>query len=286
MRITEECDVIFHNVAQVPLAKNKDLFYSVNIDGTQNIIDSAFKNKVKKLIYTSTSAVFGIPKSNPVTEDTKPTPMEAYGKAKLEAEHMVLKNNADTLTTVVIRPRTILGHGRLGIFQILFDWIEKGYNIPVFDDGHNIYQFVHADDLAEACILAAENPVSGIFNCGADSFGSMRDTLQALCEHAKTGSKIRSLPKAIIKPLMKIAAFLNLSPLGGYHALMYGESLYFDINKAKRKLGWQPKHSSNSMLIESYEWYRQNKKYLPLTEKSHHQKPVKQRLLGVIGKCL
>ena len=53
---------------------------------------------------------------------------------------------------IIVRPRTILGHGRLGIFQILFKWIKQGKNIPVLGQGDNIYQFVHAG-VTEAIIL-------------------------------------------------------------------------------------------------------------------------------------
>ena len=93
----------------------------------------------------------------------------------------------------IIRPRTILGHGRLGIFSILFDWISKGVNIPVLNNGENIYQFVHAEDLASACILASYvNKNISYYNIGAEDFGTMRETLENLCEYANTGSRIYS----------------------------------------------------------------------------------------------
>ena len=68
----------------------------------------------------------------------------------------------------IVRPRTILGHGRLGIFGILFDWIADGYDPIVLGDGTNRYQFVHSDDLAEACIRAAAAEGPDIFNVGTD----------------------------------------------------------------------------------------------------------------------
>ncbi len=148
----EGCEVVYHCVAQVPLAKDKHLFDSVNIQGTENLLKSALAAKVRKVIYVSSSAVFGVPKSNPVTEKTPPTPAEAYGRAKLQGETLCAKYTQQGLDISMIRPRTIMGHGRLGIFQILFEWIRTGYNVPVFGSGDNLYQFVHADDLAEACI--------------------------------------------------------------------------------------------------------------------------------------
>ena len=74
------CDVIIHCVAQVPLAKDKALFHSVNVEGTENLLRAALDAKVRKVIYVSSSAVFGAPKTNPVTEETPPSPGEAYGR--------------------------------------------------------------------------------------------------------------------------------------------------------------------------------------------------------------
>ena len=72
-------DVVFHNVAQVPLAKDKKSIYSVNNLGTKNILNACIKSGVKKLIYTSSSAVCRVPSTNPVTEKMLPKPMESYG---------------------------------------------------------------------------------------------------------------------------------------------------------------------------------------------------------------
>src|ERR1700749_3408599 len=66
------CDVVYHCVAQVPLAKDRHLFNSGNIQGTENLLQAASKTGARKVIYVSSSAVFGVPKSNPVTEKTAP----------------------------------------------------------------------------------------------------------------------------------------------------------------------------------------------------------------------
>ena len=233
------CEVVYHCVAQVPLAKDKELFDSVNIQGTENLLKAALGAKARKVIYVSSSAVFGAPKINPVNEETTPTPAEAYGRAKLEGETLCKKYAQQGLDVSVIRPRTIMGHGRLGIFQILFEWIRTGYNVPVLGRGDNVYQFVHADDLAEACILAAGRAGAATYNCGTDRFGTMREVLENLCAHAKTGSKVKSVPMSPAVGFMNLTSAVGLSPLGPYHAMMYGKSLYFDITKAKTELGWK-----------------------------------------------
>lgn len=285
--VTDACagmDIVFHNVAQVPLAKDRALFWSVNRDGTSNLLRACLAQGVSRVVYTSSSAVFGVPRSNPVTENTSPAPAEDYGRAKLAGEKLCAEFAARGLDVTVIRPRTIMGHGRLGIFQILFEWIYQGANVPVFDGGTNIYQFVHADDLAEACILAGLSQAAGTYNCGTDRFGSMRETLEHLCNFAGTGAKVRSLPMRPMVTGMKVCSALGLSPLGAYHALMYGRSMYFDISKAQKQLGWQPRWSNKEMFVDSYRWYVEHRDtdLRPSKGRSHHQCAVRQGALAAL----
>jgi nucleoside-diphosphate-sugar epimerase len=289
--ITAACEgmeLVFHNVAQVPLAKDKALFWSVNRDGTRNILEACVAQNARKVIYTSSSAIYGIPKSNPVTEETKPAPRENYGRAKLAGERLCWEYSRRGLDVSIIRPRTILGHGRLGIFQILFEWIYQGKDIPVLDGGRNYYQFVHADDLAEACVLAGNLKGTQAFNCGAASFGTMREALENLCRHAATRSRVKSWPMWLTVPAMNISSALGLSPLGAYHSLMYGRSMYFDISKAKSELGWTPKYSNDAMLIESYSWYLQHRSQVleRSAQGSRHKSAVELRLLKLLEKVL
>ncbi|MER9056891.1 NAD-dependent epimerase/dehydratase family protein [Mesorhizobium sp. M0910] len=274
---------VFHNAAQNPLAKNVDLFWSVNKDGTQIIADESAAAGVDKLIYTSSTAVFGVTKSNPVTEDTEPNPGEDYGRAKLAGEiicKQAMKRHG--LDVAIVRPRTILGHGRLGTVHILFDWIERGLDIPVFAGGNNRFQFIHADDLAWACIAASNATGSATYNIGAAEFGTMRELLQAVIDHAGTGSRIKSIPMGPTAIAANLASALGLSPLGPYHLLAYGRPMYFDISKAERELGFRPSYSNTRMIIDSYDWYRANKGSLSKIVASHHKSPVKQQILALI----
>ncbi len=279
---------VFHNVAQVPLAKDSKLFWSVNRDGTRSLLDACLTQRIKKVIYTSSSAIYGVPKTNPVTEETVPSPREDYGRAKLAGEKLCGEAVERGLDVSIIRPRTILGHGRLGLFQILFEWIYQGKNIPVLNGGKNIYQFIHADDLAEACILAGEKLGAQDFNCGTNSFGTMREALENLLRHAGTGSRIKSLPMWLMEPAMNVFSALGLSPLGTYHSLMYGRSMYFDISKATRELHWKPKYSNDAMFVESYDWYVRNRDEVlkSNSDASRHRSPVKQGILGLLQRFL
>ena len=278
----EGIDAVLHNVAQVPLARDRELFWSVNVIGTANLLVAARDAGVGKVVHTSSSAVFGIPESNPVTEESPCRPLEAYGRAKLQAE-MLCREAVDAgLDVTIVRPRTILGHGRLGIMAILFEFVAEGAPVFVLGGGANRYQFVHASDLADACLRAAGREKPAVYNVGATEFGTMRETLQALVDHAATGSRVRSLPTGPARVGMRALAGLGLAPFAAYHWLLYGESLWFDTTRARTELDWEPIHSNASMVVESYEWFLAHRHELDAAQGSHHQSPARLGLLRVL----
>lgn len=275
-------DVVFHNVAQQPLAKDAGLIESVNIGGTRNLLDAARDAGVGKVVFTSSTSVFGVPTSNPVTEDTPTVAAEVYGRAKVAAEALCHNAARRGLDVTIIRPRTIVGHGRLGLFGILFDWIADGVPVFVLGRGDNPYQFIHAGDLATACRLAAGRPGPTTYNIGAAEFGTMRETLQGLVDHAGTGSAVWSLPVRPAMAGMAALSRLGLAPFGPYHWLVYAKPLWFDITKARTELGWAPMHSNDSMMIEAYEWFLAHRDELSRAGRSLHQSPAEQGALRVL----
>ncbi len=269
--------VVFHNVAQVPLARDPALFNDVNVHGMQVLLDACCAARTSKVVHTSSSAVFGVPVRNPVDESTPPSPAESYGWAKYEAELLCARAASRGLDVSIIRPRTILGHGRLGIFSIVFDWVADGADVFVLGKGDNIYQFVHAADLADACIRAGECPGPRTYNIGAAEFGSMSEALEGLVAHAGSRSRVRSLPAAPTTLAMKATSAAKLTPFAPYHWIMYGKSLWFDITRATTELGWQPKYSTDEMFAESFDWFLANRG--EHKGASEHRRPVRQGLL-------
>ena len=275
-------DVVFHNIAQVPLAKDRALFDEVNVGGTANVLVAARDARVTKVVHTSSSAVFGIPAWNPVTEDAPCRPLEAYGRAKLRAELVCHDAIAAGLDVTIVRPRTVLGHGRLGVMALLFEFVADGAPVFVLGGGNNRYQLVHAADLADACLRAGDRAAPSVYNVGAREFGTMRETLQALVDHARTGSRLRSLPVAPARLAMRSLAALGLAPFAPYHWLLYSESLYFDSTLARTDLGWEAQYSNASMVIESYEWFLAHRRGPGDAARSHHQSPVRPGLLRAL----
>jgi nucleoside-diphosphate-sugar epimerase len=276
------CEIVFNDVAQVPLSRHVPTIRSVNVDGTRRLLRAAARAGVTKVVHTSSSAVFGVPAANPVLPSTPPAPVEAYGRAKLDAEAECVAAIGRGLDVTIVRPRTILGHGRLGIFGILFEWVADGADVFVLGDGGNRYQFVHADDLAEACRLAGERPGPEVFNVGTDRFGTMRETLEGLCAHAGSGSRVRRLPAAPAAALMQAGSALHLLPFAPYHWTMYGKSLWFDIDHVRTALGWEPRWSNEDMVAQSYDWFVAHRADPPLPGRSRHRTAARQGVLRVL----
>jgi nucleoside-diphosphate-sugar epimerase len=247
------------------------------------LLDACREARVQKVVHTSSSAVFGIPESNPVLPSTVPHPREEYGAAKLAAEWACLHAVSQGLDVSIVRPRTILGHGRLGIFGILFDWIADGADVFVLGDGANRYQFVHADDLAEVCLLAGARSGPLVLNAGTDRFGTMRETLESLCRHAGTGSQVRSLPAGPASLGMRAAAAAHLAPFAPYHWIMYSRSMWFDIEHVREALGWSPRWSNEEMFVDSYEWFLAHRAETAAHDgRSHHRTTAKQGALRAL----
>jgi nucleoside-diphosphate-sugar epimerase len=282
-RACQGMEVIYHNIAQLALGHDRAAQYAVNRDGTEHLLHAARAAGVRKVIYTSTTVVYGIPRRLPLSTDLEPTPTEDYGRAKYEAELICRRYAGAGLDVSILRPMTIVGSGRTGIFHILFEWIRGGFNVPVLGRGDNRFQFIHALDFAEACMLAAQRTGPGVYNCGTDRFGTMRETLEGLCAEAGTGSRVRSVPMAPAVLGMKLTTLLGVSPLGIFHAQMYGRSMYVDIARERAELGWQPRFSNVEMLVENYHWYLENRERLASEHNaSPHRSPMKQGILSLV----
>ncbi|MBF0178384.1 MAG: NAD-dependent epimerase/dehydratase family protein [Magnetococcales bacterium] len=276
-------DVVHHNVALVPLTKSGDRFRQVNTEGSRLAAAMAAKAGVKAFIHMSSSALYGNPQQLPITAATSLKPVEIYGRAKLAGEQAVQQVCRDHgLPLIVIRPRTILGDGRLGIFQILFEWIREGRDVYTIGDGRGLFQFVHAHDLMDFYMIALDAGRTGIYNVGTDRFGTLREGLESLIRFAGTTSRVRALPAGLTIATLGILDALRLSPLAPWHYLTYHKPFHFDVSPLLA-MGWRPRYSNDEMFQESYTWFQDHYDRL-MAEKAGgaHRRPVKEAVLRVV----
>lgn len=277
-------EVVHHNAALVPVTKAGKDFWNVNVIGSQIVAEEAAHAGVPNFINMSSSAIFGTTSRCPIRPDTPAAPMEIYGRSKYEGEKKVREVADRTgMSLITIRPRTILGSGRLGIFQILFEWIHENRNVYVIGSGNVQYQFVHAADLMDAYMVALDHRKPGTYNVGADRFGTLRGAIEGVVKHAGSRSKVRSLPKGLAINTLRALDFMGLSPLGPWHYMSYHKELYFDV-QGLLDMGWKPRYSNDEMFRESYEWYLAHRGELRDAKGSAHRKPLRQRILRLIKK--
>jgi len=281
-RLMTGVEVVHHTAALVPLTKLNDRFHEVNVEGSRVVAEEAARAGVKYFVHTSSSAVFGKPRC-PASNDSPLEPVEKYGVSKLEGERAVAAvANAHNMPLIVVRPRTLIGSGRLGIFQILFEWIKEGRNIYVIGDGTNKIQFLHADDLIDCYMFLCEKEKPGFYNVGTDRFGTLEETLTKLISHAGTDTKVKHLPKTLAVESLSMLDSMGLSPLAPWHYLTYGEDFYFDL-KPLEDLGWKPRYSNVQMLCDNYdEFISGYDVYKNKQDGSPHRKRVKEKLLWVL----
>lgn len=253
-------DLIIHNAAKVPISKLKKSYFDINVVGTENILKLFDKFNINKLIYISSSAVYGIPEIVPVKENDIRKPLEKYGYSKKIAEDRCIEHmNKKNKNIIILRPRTILGEDRMGIFSILFFWVSLGLKVPVLNDGKNNYQFVDVRDFVDATYLAAFSNFTGSLNIGGDQFCSMREILEHLINKVDSKSLVKNVDKNYLVAIARFFSRLNIIPLKEYHFAAYGKDIYFDISLAKKQLSWSPKFSNKESIEHSYNLYIENK---------------------------
>ena len=280
-KILKNVKYIHHNAALVPLTKAGSNFYKANVLGTKNIIEHSIRENVEHFSHMSSSAIFGKPKQNENVNYYKYNPTGLYGKSKYLAEIEVNNNINKFKSCSIIRPRPVVGKERLGIFQILFDWVEEGRRIPIIGSGRNKFQFAHLSDLVDVSIETSLKNVSGYFNIGTDKFSTLGEDLNKSFQTVGSNSKVLPLPQSICTPALFILDKINLSPLSSWHYLSYHWEFHYDLSETFDKLDWRPKYSNVEMICEAYEWYLQNKDFLQKNQSSHRS-IVKQKFLKLI----
>jgi nucleoside-diphosphate-sugar epimerase len=279
-RLVQGADVVVHAAAALPIQASRGSIRSVNVGGTENVLHAAGEAGVRRVVFISSTAVYGVPEKHPIEEDDPLVGVGSYGESKIDAEGLC---RVAAVETTIVRPKTFIGPERLGVFEILFDWIREGRRIYTLGKGHNRYQLLGVEDLVDAVVRAAAEPAAAreTFNIGATEFGTVRSDLQALIDHAGSSSRLQPVPVRPAEVALRGLELMRVSPLAEWHYKTAHKDSFVDVTKAQRVLGWQPQLSNRDALIQTYDWYLANRGRVGGAGVTHRV-PWNQQALGLL----
>lgn len=245
------CEVVFHAAATVDDWGPKELFWQVNVEGTQSALDAAQTAGVPRFIHVGTEAIFADGKSSLENLDESRVPpdqpLPRYPQTKLEAEKRVLAANRGGFCTVSVRPRLIWGNDDTSVLPKLLQQVAADKFVWP-DHGRAMTSTCHVDNVCEALWLAATKG-----RCGEAYFVtdgeplSYREFLGAQFEAAGYPSPSKSVPLSIANAFASISEWLwdTLALPGNpqVHRLMIelgAKPVTINDHKIRNELGYQP----------------------------------------------
>lgn len=242
----EKPDVVYHLAAQVKVVKsiNEPVFdLEVNLAGAINLLDACRKNKVEKIIYSSTGgAVYGEPNPDdlPIDERYVINPLSFYGIHKHTMEHyLYLYKFNYGLNYTILRYPNIYGprqdpHGEAGVIAIFSIKLLEGGRPTIFGDGSKTRDYLYVGDVVRANLLVLEDGEGEIYNLGW-GFGIRDD---------EVFNEIRR------------AVGCNIDPIMEEHRTGEVVHICLDATKIDKQIGWKPLVSFEEGVKKSVEFYR------------------------------
>jgi len=228
-------DGVFHQAALASVQDSfskPDEYHNVNVNGTENILKMAKKNNFK-VVYASSSSVYGNPERIPIKESDSKNPINPYAETKLKKEELAVKYSKIGVKVIGLRYFNVFGKGQskeyAGVLKLFLQRISDKLPPEINGDGRQFRDFVYVKDVANANIMSMNSSINHeFFNVGTN-----------------TSITILNLAKLIIK-----SSGLDIKPI--FKPALKGDvqQTIADINLIKEKIGWNP-----TILVE--EWINQ-----------------------------
>ena len=222
---TRNVDGIFHQAALASVQDSfskRDEYYDVNVKGTENILKLAKKNNFK-VVYASSSSVYGNPEQIPIKESDAKNPINPYAETKLKKEELAIKYSEMGVKVIGLRYFNVFGKGQskeyAGVLKLFLERIRDKLPPKVNGDGTQFRDFVYVEDVVNANILSMDSEIShGFFYVGTNSSITILD-----------------LAKIIIK-----SSGLHIEPVFGPALKGDVQGTIANIDLIKEKIGWKP----------------------------------------------
>ena len=229
---SQNIDGIFHQAALASVQDSfskSDEYHDVNVNGTENILKLAKKNDFR-VVYASSSSVYGNPERIPIKESDKKDPINPYAETKLKKEQLAIKYSEMGVKVIGLRYFNVFGKGQskeyAGVLKLFLERIRDKLPPKINGDGTQFRDFVYVEDVADANIMSMDSDINhGFYNVGTN-----------------TSITILDLAKTIIK-----SSGLDIQPIFGPALKGDVQKTIANIDLIKEEIGWEP-----TILIEKW----------------------------------
>lgn len=258
-------DIVIHLVSNFRKGgSDRKEAYSINVEGTENVLKASLKRDVKRIVHCSTIGVHGNVLEIPAREDTPFNPGDLYQETKLIGEQKVWQFYQKTgLPVTVVRPISLMGPGDERMLK-LFRMIKRGRFIMV-GKGDAYFQPAYIDDVVRGFYLCMQHPaaVGEAFIIGSEEYITLKELVNIIAVELNVSSPKYSIP---IKPLKLLAHLCEAicvpmgiePPLHLRRVSFFENNRAFSIEKAKKVLGYHPQVSLREGIHRTACWYMEN----------------------------
>ena len=222
---SQNIDGIFHQAALASVQDSfskLDEYHNVNVNGTENILKLAKKNDFR-VVYASSSSVYGSPERIPIKESDKKNSINPYAETKLKQDQLAIKYSEMGVKVIGLRYFNVFGKGQskeyAGVLKLFLERIRDKLPPKINGDGTQFRDFVYVEDVADANIMSMDSDINhGFYNVGTN-----------------TSITILELAKTIIK-----SSGLDIQPIFGPALKGDVQRTIANIDLIKEEIGWEP----------------------------------------------
>jgi nucleoside-diphosphate-sugar epimerase len=264
-KAVKDMDIVYHLAAVwregggIP----KKVFWDVNVNGTKNLLEASLQANIERFIHCSTCGVLGHI-ANPPADETFPyNPGDTYQRTKCEGEKLALEYfHNKGLPGVVVRPTGIYGPRDLRFLK-LFKYVYTGKFILV-GKGDVLYHLAYIDDLVEWMMLCGQkkNAIGQIYIIGGDKYVNLNELVTQIAKSLDVPVPKKRFPFFWPVWTAALACEIACKPFGINPPIfrrrvdIYRKNRAFDISKARKELGYEPKVSLEEGIKKTAEWYK------------------------------
>lgn len=241
---TKDVDVVFHlgGIFSHYVEKYPDLAIDVNIKGMWELKKACVLNGVKRIIFASSSFVYGDPTKTPIDEESPTNPKDLLGITKLAGEKILQATYPDQINYTILRLFNVYGprqYPDVLYTSVISTWIKGALHrewLEIHDTGEQSLDFVYVGDVADAFILSMCERSNEIYNVGSGAAISMNELARAI--NMITGNENR--------------------PFHNLNHPMFLKHVMADITKIKSRFGWTPRVFMKAGLQNTVDFFKEN----------------------------